>query len=123
MIMEDMENPRPTYVLNRGHYASPVETEEIFPGAPDAIFPMPEGYSQNRLGLAKWLTHPEHPLTARVAINRYWQLLFGTGIVATTSDFGTRGAAPSHPDLLDWLARDFIYNGWNVKRTLKQMVM
>ncbi len=123
MIMEDMENPRPTYVLNRGHYASPVETEEIFPGAPDAIFPMPEGYSQNRLGLAKWLTHPEHPLTARVAINRYWQLLFGTGIVATTSDFGTRGAAPSHPDLLDWLARDFIDNGWNVKRTLKQMVM
>ncbi len=123
MIMEDMEDPRPTYVLNRGHYASPIKSEEIFPGVPEAIFPMPDSYPQNRLGLAKWLTHPKHPLTSRVAMNRFWQLIFGSGIVATSSDFGTRGSSPSHPELLDWLARDFVDNGWNIKRAIKQIVM
>lgn len=123
MTMEDMEDPRPTYVLNRGHYASPDTSEEIFPGIPEAIFPMPDAYPQNRLGLARWLTHPNHPLTGRVAVNRLWQLLFGTGIVATSSDFGTRGAPPSHPELLDWLARDFVDNGWNLKRAIQQILL
>jgi hypothetical protein len=123
MVMEDMEKPRATYVLSRGHYASPVKDEEILPGVPAFLPTMPEGVPSNRLGLARWLTLPNHPLTARVTVNRYWQMLFGSGLVSTVSDLGTRGDWPSHMNLLDWLARDFIDHGWNVKRTLKQMVM
>jgi mono/diheme cytochrome c family protein len=123
MVMEDMESPRKTYVLHRGNYASPLTNEVIRPGVPAVLPPMPAGAPGNRLSLARWLVDPRHPLTSRVTVNRYWEMLFGTGIVATESDFGTRGEWPSHPELLDWLARDFVDQGWNVKRTLKQMVM
>ena len=123
MIMEDQETPRKTYVLNRGHYASPIKDREIEPNTPSFLPSLSEAFPQNRLGLAEWLTHPNHPLTARVAVNRYWTMIFGNGIVSTISDFGVRSEPPSHPALLDWLATDFIENGWNIKRTMKQMVM
>lgn len=123
MIMQDMEDPRKTYVLNRGHYASPITNEVIEPNVPSVLPPLPEDAPSNRLALARWLVDPQHPLTARVTVNRYWTMLFGTGLVDTVADFGTRGSWPSHPNLLDWLARDFIDNGWDIKRTLKQIVM
>ena len=125
MIMAD--NPankmRKTYVLMRGQYNTPDKKKEIPPGTPAFLPAMGEEDSTNRLGMARWLMSKDHPLTARVTVNRYWQTLFGSGIVTTPGDFGSQGAWPSHPDLLDWLASDFRDNGWNVKRTLKQMVM
>ena len=125
MIMAD--NPankmRKTYVLMRGQYNTPDKEKEIPPGTPAFLPAMGEEDSTNRLGMARWLMSKDHPLTARVTVNRYWQTLFGSGIVTTPGDFGSQGAWPSHPDLLDWLASDFRDNGWNVKRTLKQMVM
>jgi hypothetical protein len=123
MIMGDLPDGRDTYVLMRGHYASPMKDEVIKPDVPAFLPDLPEGAPRNRLGMAQWLVAPEHPLTARVAINRYWSMFFGRGIVPTIDDFGTRGAWPSHPQLLDWMARDFADNGWNIKRTIKQMLM
>lgn len=125
MIMGD--NPankiRKTYVLMRGQYNSPDKEKVIEPGTPAFLPPMAEDSPRNRLGMAKWLVSKEHPLTARVAVNRYWQTIFGKGIVTTPGDFGSQGAWPSHPELLDWLAKDFIDNQWNVKRTIKQILM
>ena len=123
MIMGDLGNMRKTFVLERGHYEHPLKEEVIKPGVPAFLPPMPEGSTANRLGLAQWLTRPDHPLTARVAVNRYWSLLFGQGIVKSVSDFGTQGAWPTHPALLDWLATDFVKNNWNIKHTFKQIVM
>ena len=123
MTMGDLAKPRKTYVLARGHYASPKKEEEISPGIPTVLPPLPEGAPAKRLGLAKWITDDDHPLTARVAVNRYWSMIFGAGLVTTVSDFGTRGSLPSHPDLLDWLARDFADSGWNVKRMFKQILL
>lgn len=123
MVMQEMPKPRMTYVLDRGHYASPKKDEVIQPGTPAFLPPMADGLPRNRLGLAKWIVDPQNPLTARVTVNRYWQMLFGKGLVKTVEDFGTQGIAPSHPKLLDWLAVDFVENQWNIKKILKKMVM
>ncbi|MCK6500986.1 MAG: DUF1553 domain-containing protein, partial [Nitrospira sp.] len=121
MAMKELPEPRPTFVLRRGVYDAPGDAVER--GVPERIFPMPAGLPNNRLGLAQWLTHPNHPLTARVAVNRIWRLHFGRGLVATTWDFGAQGTLPSHPELLDWLARRFIDSGWNRKALHKDIVM
>lgn len=121
MVMEDMPTPRKTFVLNRGQYDAP--TDEVEAGTPETVMPFPDSFPKNRLGLAMWLVDEENPLTARVAVNRYWQMIFGRGIVETTHDFGTQGALPSHPELLDWLALNFVKSGWDVRELLKTMVM
>ncbi len=113
MVMRDRREPRPTFVLARGAYDAPRERVEA--GTPEAILAFPEDLPPNRLGLARWLFDPAHPLTARVAVNRYWQMHFGRGLVATPEDFGNQGALPTHPELLDWLAVWFRDNGWDLK--------
>ena len=123
MVMSDVAKMRPTYILDRGNYASPRKDQEVRMGVPSALPPLPEGAAGNRLGLAKWLVQPNHPLTARVTVNRYWHMLFGRGIVSTLEDFGAQGEWPSHPELLDWLAVDFVEHGWDIKRMLKLMVL
>lgn len=122
MIMSDMPNPRDTFILARGQYDSPTK-HKVEAGTPAILSPMPEDFPKNRLGLARWFFLPEHPLTARVAVNRYWQMLFGMGLVNTPGDFGSQGEFPSHPELLDWLAVEFRESQWNIKHMLKLMVM
>ena len=122
MVMRDMSEPRMTYVLDRGHYASPKKEQPMQAATPSFLPSLGAAEVPSRLGLATWLTSPDHPLTARVAVNRYWTMLFGRGIVATVADFGSQGAWPSHPELLDYLARDFVESGWNVKRMLRQIM-
>ncbi len=119
-IMRELPEPRPAYVLERGQYNA--RGEEVVAETPQILPPFPQDQPRNRLGLANWLTSADHPLAARVAVNRYWQVIFGQGLVRTPEDFGTRGAPPTHPELLDWLARDFVDHGWNLHRLLKQMV-
>jgi len=121
MVMEEMPEQRPTYILDRGLYDAP--TEEVQPATPTAILSFADDLPKNRLGLAQWLTDEANPLTARVAVNRYWQMIFGRGLVNTPHDFGTQGALPSHPALLDWLALEFVRSGWDVKHLLKTIVM
>ncbi|WDE98815.1 DUF1553 domain-containing protein [Lentisphaera profundi] len=123
MVMKEMPERRKTYVLKRGLYSTPDLEREVEPGPPSKIFPFGKEYSRDRLGFAQWLTHPEHPLTARVTVNRYWQMVFSQGLVTTTNDFGSQGAFPSHPHLLDYLSRDFIDTGWDVRALFKKMVM
>ena len=120
-VMEESGSPRPTFILNRGAYDAP--GEPVPRAVPGALPPLPPGAPANRLGLAQWLTHPGHPLTARVLVNRIWQEFFGQGIVATSDNFGSQGALPSHPELLDWLARDFIRGKWDHKQVCKQIVL
>ncbi|MFN9409667.1 MAG: PSD1 and planctomycete cytochrome C domain-containing protein [Akkermansiaceae bacterium] len=120
LVMEDMKAPRPTHILMRGAFNSPGERVE--PGTPDVLGAMASDLPRNRLGLAKWLVDPKNPLTARVIVNRHWQQVFGYGLVKTSEDFGTQGDLPSHPEMLDWLAQDFVSNGWNVKRLMKMLV-
>lgn len=120
MVMEEMSPPRTTRILNRGLYTDLGEV--VYPATPAALLPFPEDLPKNRLGLANWLFSDEHPLTARVAVNRYWQMLFGKGIVDTPHDFGTQGTLPTHPELLDWLAVAFRESGWDVQFLLKKMV-
>ncbi len=121
MIMQEMPERRKAYVLDRGQYDS--YKEEVFPDVPKSILPMPKDFPRNRLGFAQWLVHPDHPLTARVAVNRYWQMYFGRGLVKTAEDFGNQGQMPSHPELLDWLAVNFQESGWNIKALQKMIVM
>ena len=121
MVMEELPTPRATHVLTRGQYDQPGERVE--PGVP-AIFPaLAADAPPNRLGFARWLVSANHPLTARVTVNRFWQRLFGTGLVKTSEDFGVQGEPPSHPELLDWLAVDFVESGWNIKQLHKRIVL
>ncbi len=121
MVMKDLPEPRKTYLLERGVYDAP--GEEVYPGTPEAIGPFPDSLPKNRLGLAEWLLSKENPLLARVTVNRFWQLVFGKGIVTTSDDFGNQGELPTHPELLDWLAVEFRESGWDVKYMMKKMVM
>lgn len=121
MISGDLPQPREAFVLIRGAYDK--KGEKVERGVPSILPPLPEGASNNRLGLAQWLTAPNHPLTARVIVNRYWQQFFGAGIVKTAEDFGAQGVWPTHPELLDWLSTEFIRTGWDVKGMHKLMVM
>jgi hypothetical protein len=121
MVMEEMPVPRETRVLIRGMYDKPGEV--VTPILPAALASSPNAYPPNRLGLARWLVDPSNPLMARVTVNRFWQMYFGTGIVRTTEDFGSQGEPPSHPELLDWLATEFVRTGWDVKAMQKTIVM
>jgi len=121
MVMEEMPTPRESHVLLRGAYDRP--GDRVFPNVPAALPPLPADAPKNRLGLARWLVDPANPLTARVTVNRFWQMYFGTGLVKTVEDFGSQGEAPSHPELLDWLATEFMRTGWDVKALQKAIVM
>ena len=120
MVMEEMATPRESFLLKRGSYDQP--GDRVYPVLPAILPPMPAGLPANRLGLAKWLTSPDHPLLARVTVNRFWQQYFGTGLVKTSEDFGSQGEAPSHPELLDWLATEFIQSGWDIKALQRLIV-
>jgi hypothetical protein len=121
MIMRDLPEGRPSFVRLRGVYDA--FGERVQPGVPKIFPPLPEGVKNDRLAFARWLVSPQHPLTARETVNRYWQLLFGRGFVNTPEDFGSQGELPTHPELLDWLAAEFIESGWDVKALMKRMVM
>lgn len=119
-VMGERDTLRKTYTLKRGAYDAP--DEEVQPGTPASILPFNKNYPQNRLGLSKWLFDKKNPLTARVFVNHMWQEIFGRGLVKTAGDMGMQGELPSHPELLDWLAVDFMEHGWNIKRLIRQMV-
>ncbi len=122
MIMKDSTGIRKTKLLERGVYDQPGEV--VSPGTPESILKYdPKKFEQNRLGLAKWMFDSQNPLTARVFVNFIWQEFFGKGIVKTSGDFGLQGDLPSHPELLDWLAYDFMTHGWDIKRLVKQIAM
>lgn len=131
MVMAELPQPRETFVLVRGQYDK--RGQKVTAAVPAFLPPLPRGAPANRLGLAQWLVDPAHPLVARVTVNRYWQMLFGTGLVKTAEEFGSQGEPPSHPELLDWLAVEFREgtnlphvagrrDGWNVKGLLKLLV-
>ena len=120
MVMEEMEPRRDTHLLIRGAYDVPGERVE--PGVPAVLPPLADGQENDRLAFARWLVEPDHPLTARVAVNRFWQMYFGTGIVKTAENFGLQGEYPSHPELLDWLATTFVDSGWDVKALQRLIV-
>lgn len=120
MVMQDLQEPRKTFILKRGQYDAP--DLEVGFGTPAAVLPFSDELPRNRLGLARWTFDPANPLPARVAVNRFWQQFFGFGIVKTSDNFGSQGELPSHPELLDWLAVDFRESGWDIKRLLKKIV-
>ncbi len=123
MVMHELAEPRSTYLLKRGQYNLPDKSEVLLPGLPESLDTLSEGAPKNRLELAKWLVSPEHPLLARVTVNRIWQQFFGVGLVKTSENFGAQGETPSHPELLDWLARELIESGWNVKSLHRAIVL
>jgi len=121
MVMRELPEPKKAYVLFRGEYAE--RREEVTAGTPSALSPFPEGAPKNRLGLAQWVTDPRHPLTARVTVNRVWQSLFGRGLVKTAEDFGSQGARPLYPEVLDTLAAQLIASGWDMKQLVRSIVL
>jgi hypothetical protein len=120
MVMDEMPKPRECYVLVRGQYDK--HGEPVTAGLPAAFPPLPANAPNNRLGLARWIAGADNPLTARVAVNRFWEKLFGIGIVSTSEDFGTRADFPSHPELLDWLATEFVRLKWDMKAMQREIV-
>ena len=120
MVMAESPTPKDTFLLVRGAYDKP--GEKVTPGVPAVLPPLPADAPKNRLGLARWLIDPENPLLARVSVNRFWQMYFGTGLVKTTEDFGSQGEWPSNPELLDWLATEFVRTGWDIKAMQKLIV-
>ena len=116
MVLEELPEPRPAYRLIRGQYDTPDTSEVLQPHTPGFLHPFPADAPPNRLGLAKWLVDPANPLTARVTVNRVWQDFFGAGLVRTPDNFGMQGERPTHPELLDWLASEFVASGWDLKR-------
>jgi hypothetical protein len=120
LVMDTAASPRETFVLGRGNYADPRQKVEA--RTPTVLPPLPPDAPRDRLGLAQWVVASENPLTARVAVNRLWQLFFGTGLVKSASDFGTQGEWPSHPELLDWLACEFVDAGWDVRHVVRLIV-
>ena len=122
MVMRDRKTPRNTYVLNLARYDQPRDSEKLAHGVPASLPALPKAAPANRLAMARWLVDPGHPLTARVAVNRLWQTFFGTGLVKTSEDFGSQGDPPSHPELLDWLATEYIRTGWDTKRMVRLLV-
>jgi len=120
-VMGENEIKRTTYILDRGVYDAPTDSVEV--STPASIFEFPDNLEKNRLGLAKWATDRDNPLTSRVFVNLIWQEIFGKGIVKSAGDFGMQGDLPTHPELLDWLAADFMENGWDIKRLLKQILL
>jgi hypothetical protein len=124
MVMEEQPEPEPVWVLARGAYDAPRTDElRVERNVPGCLPPWPADAPRNRLGLARWLVRQDHPLTARVAVNRLWQGFFGRGLVDSSQDFGLQGSYPSHPELLDALARDFVESGWDFKRLCRQIVL
>ena len=121
LVMKEMDKPRQAHILNRGAYDQP--TTPVESATPESVLAFPKDLPKNRKGLADWLFDKDNPLTARVTVNRLWQQCFGQGIVSTSYDFGSQGALPSHPELLDWLAVKFRDNNWDVKKLLKYIVM
>jgi hypothetical protein len=121
LVFKERKDERPAYVLKRGEYDQ--KGPRVGRTTPAFLPPFPTNAPRNRLGFAQWLVDPKHPLTARVAVNRFWQQVFGTGLVKTTEDFGSQGDPPSHPELLDWLAVQFVEDGWDVKKFMKRLVM
>ncbi len=121
LIYKERATLKPAYILKRGEYDQ--RGEQVGRDTPRFLPSLPDKASRDRLGLARWLLGPEHPLTARVEVNRLWQQCFGVGLVKTTEDFGTQGDSPSHPKLIDWLAVQFREDGWDVKKTMKRFVM
>ncbi|MCA9082353.1 MAG: DUF1553 domain-containing protein, partial [Planctomycetaceae bacterium] len=119
-IMADLPESRENFIMERGQYDKP--GEKVRRGTPAIFPPLPKSQEYSRMDLAKWLVSPQHPLTSRVAVNRFWQQFFGTGLVKTSNDFGSQGEPPSHPELLDWLAVTFRENGWDVKQFVKLLV-
>ncbi len=120
LVMQELPEPRATHVLERGSFLAP--GEEVVPGVPAVMGALSPDSPPNRLGLARWLTSGQHPLTARVTVNRLWSQVFGRGLVRTEGDFGTKGEAPTHPKLLDWLACELVEGGWSIKDALRTLV-
>jgi mono/diheme cytochrome c family protein len=121
LVFRERKDERPAYILKRGEYDR--RDKQVGRATPVFLPPMSSNAPRNRLGFAQWLVDPKHPLTARVAVNRFWQQVFGSGLVKTTEDFGSQGEPPTHPELLDWLALRFIDDGWDVKKFMKRLVM
>jgi hypothetical protein len=120
MVMREMKDRKPAFILVRGDFQQP--GERVRPNVPSILGRLPDDQPQTRLELARWLTHPDHPLVSRVRVNHLWKMIMGTGLVKTAGDFGTQGELPSHPDLLDWLAHRFVQQGWDTKALIFEIV-